>query len=107
MNPEVPDNCPLHEQHAWQRGRALYGFLVASAIFTVLVYALLFSARQDSITNCEQRNAQFVEVNQRAALINELIELMEARNPHLREQSAKPVTLTDCNRTFSKPWPLG
>lgn len=94
----------------------LYGYIVASIIFTVLLYWLAFSARADSVLNCEQRNAQFDEVNERASAINHLIrlELSEVNEEHsplelhsLLTLRARPVALNDCRATFAKPWPFG
>lgn len=92
----------------------LYGYIVASLIFTVLIYALLFAQRADSVTNCEQRNAQIAEVNKRAKVINDLIKLERTeRDEHspealrvLEGDSAIVVPLTDCDATFDHPWPF-
>lgn len=94
----------------------LYGYLIASAIFTVLLYFLLFQSRADSILNCERRNIQIAEVNNRVEPINLLIhlELDERGEEHapsdlrdLRDLVAEPVQLDDCSETFEKPWPFG
>jgi hypothetical protein len=111
----------------WKFG-PIVGFLVASVIMTTVVYSLAFNGYHDSITNCEQRNAQFAEVNRRAAAINSLrdsmIGYMEARLDGDRQKiaegvpivkrtiatlatvNAKPVTITDCGETFQKPFPF-
>jgi hypothetical protein len=83
--------------------------LIAVAILQVQDYAA-----NDTLKACELRNEQIAEVNNRTVVINTLIDAAR-RDPdtephhyyHLTLGYAGPVSLSDCEELFPKPWPLG
>lgn len=105
------------------------GYLISGIIFTCLMYLLLFQITDNARTNCEQRNAQVVEMNSRAVDINTLAEtltdymvdrlggdrdLIAEGTPTLRRTIrsletviAAQVRLDDCPKDFPDPWPFG
>lgn len=86
----------------------LFGFLVASAIMSVLVYYLQFQVRDELIKSCERVNVTRNEVNQRASVINSIITQEQNEPAHGNKPLplATKVTLTDCPAQFHRPWPF-
>jgi hypothetical protein len=67
------------------RGRygPLYGYLVASAIFTALIYFLLFNVRDAAVESCERGNIIRAEFTAREAPIDGALRLLiDTRRPN-------------------------
>lgn len=102
---DVPEGCPLHEylpeQLTWrQRYPATYGFLIASVIFTVLLYALLIDQRNHELGQCERiENSGNSKVAETYA--QNLARLVES--PEVNDATGE----IDCKQANPLPWPLG
>ncbi len=116
------------DHHAERIGRALFGFLVASVIFTILVYALLWQIHNNAVDSCERGNLIRAEFNERAGAFDEILTvLIQARTGEdsLKRQDGATqanrretrklldarreisvVPLPDCEDVNPKPWPL-
>jgi hypothetical protein len=108
--------------------------LVSAAIFTTVIYALLFQLHDDLITSCESRNKTRIELTERAKafdlildqlavhVINDAAEFARLHpNDHsdhraeareavrdLREarSNISVIPPVDCEAEYSKPWPF-
>lgn len=75
----------------------LYGYLAASAIMAVLLYALLFQVRSELIDSCNRVNDFRREFNAHVTLDN-------VRAEH--DLHERPIPLTDCEAKFPRPFPF-
>ena len=98
------------DHSTWRhRNPALYGYLIASLVFTALLYALLFQIRHDNLEQCQRNNYFRAEVNKRSIPINTLIareNQIYPQRPHGTLAYVATVPLVDCEERFSKPWPF-
>lgn len=137
MTDEIPEKCPLHPviegalaNRSWrQRNPSLFGFLIASTIFTIVVYALMFDARSNDVQACEGRNSTRTELNQRGHTTQNIIDILVgarqgpgqvAREGGYNQQNADEakqllkdskridfLAQLDCEAEYPKPWPFG
>lgn len=91
--------------------------LLMTLLFLGVYYTSMFHMREESILNCQDRNEQIREVNQRAEILNLLIKLEQGEvgeehvtTPNARANlistHAEKVTLSVCSKVFDKPWPF-
>jgi hypothetical protein len=113
----------------------VFAFLVASAIMTTLLYALLFQVRSEIKESCERGNTLRAEVSERQAPIRDTISVListrldgvialnsvgtpeeerarevalaEVRKLRRDRAEVKPIAQVDCNEAVGKPWPFG
>lgn len=120
----------IHDHVVNTISKALYGMVVASVIFTCVVYALAISARNDDVRACEGRNVTRAELNERGVAIDSILTvLIQARqgpDSILRSEGTalankqevadlkasrykvdSDLPLLDCEEVFPMPWPLG
>ena len=107
---------------------AMTAYIISAAIFTVLLYLLLFEINNNARTFCEQRNEQLVFADQRARDIDTIAETMSdymvdrlggdrtkiaEGTPAIRrvivrldEIQTLPIDGVECDATFPRPWPF-
>lgn len=111
-----------------ERHPAFLAYILSGLVFTALMYLLLFNVHSQALENCELRNAQVVEMNNRATEVNDIAETlsdyMTARLSGDRSKIAEGVpqvkrtrrTLdmvraeqvipNNCSEIFRNPWPF-
>jgi hypothetical protein len=99
--------------------RATIIAVLMTLLLVVLGYSLMLDHRAQALVQCEERNEQMNEINDRVPTINLLLrherERHERRHKHperpkypheIEVAKAEPVKLSDCEATLLKPWPL-
>lgn len=90
----------------------MFGYIVASLIFTVLMYALLFQIHEQNVEACEGRNNTRTEITEQGEALKFVIDVLSDSSFHtvhdFKEARKKidPVPALDCDEAFSHPWPF-
>lgn len=111
------------------RRPVIVGYLIATVIFGALLYVMLFEINADHRANCDRRNTQIEEVNERTSDIDKLarslqgymlarlagdtsviaegVPVVESVVKELDQVRPDDVPLIDCKTDFDQPWPFG